>query len=239
MPQTDAPAISSEMLSAAEYYDRLAPLYDQATSGRWTPNIVLGPYLQSIARKDLAALDVGCGTGQTLGLLLESGSFKSIVGIDISRKMLDACSRKYPNAQLHWGDFEHVASNIPSQSFDVITCIGAFEFVPDAAAFLRQAVRLLRQGGLLFLTYEPRIQYHELQAANFSEVAPGEAAEGVSIPTDGFVSYRQDPHLIDQLFCQTGLKKTVDVEFVAYQKGLTSIIYHLVIGAITQEATWT
>lgn len=217
------------MLPAAAYYDNLASIYDQATEGKWTPNLILEPFLLEVADTGSKALDIGSGTGQTIALLRKAGITAIITGIDVSQNMLDACGRKHPDAELHLGQLLDVGPQFANAVFDIITCIGTFEFVSDPGAFLAEASRLLSGTGKFFLTYEPIIKFHEIQDAPESEVVPGDAASKAGIASEGFVSYRRDPQLIEDLLLEAGLRKTIDVEFVAYRKSSVPIIYHLIV----------
>lgn len=216
------------MLPAAAYYNNLAPIYDEATKERWTPNAVLEPYLAGLAMAGCKALDIGCGTGQTIAILLKAGVSPSVAGIDISENMLTTCAQKYPTAHLLLGQLIEVEARLAAASFDIITCIGTFEFVADSRAFLAAVARLLKPTGHFFFTYEPIIAFHEIQNARESEVVPGDAASKAGVAAKGFVSYRRDPLLLESELSDAGFRKTVDVEFVAYRKHSVPIIYHLV-----------
>lgn len=222
------------MLPVASYYDHLASIYDQATEGEWSPNLVLEPYLAALANTPSKALDIGCGTGQTITLLKKVCVISRMTGIDVSKNMLDACRRKHANADLHLGQFIDLGPQFAAGAFDIITCIGTFEFVSDPAAFLAEASRLLSPAGRCFLTYEPIIRFHAIQDTHESEVAPGDAASKAGIASERFVSYRRDTQLMDRLLSEAGFRKTVDVEFVAYRKHSLPIIYHLVAAGLRQ-----
>jgi len=90
-----------------------------------------------------AALDVGCGTGQSTVALKPIAH--SIVGIDISRTMLDQATS---DERVQYR--EASAEDIPfsSGSFDLITVSLAFHWL-DRRLFLKEANRLLRDDGWL------------------------------------------------------------------------------------------
>lgn len=115
------------------------------------------PLLHRLQAEGVAAplvLDVATGTGRMPALLLEQDDFQGrVVGLDISRKMLFRAALKLHRqyrAALIW----HTASDLPffDNTFDVVTCIEAWEFFPGAREDLRELVRVLRPGGTLMIT---------------------------------------------------------------------------------------
>lgn len=100
------------------------------------------------------ALDVGCGTGtQTIALHRRLQPGGSVVGVDISEKMLAAARRKAGRERL---EIEFVrgtstALPFPEASFDLVTMIMSIHMLeePDRIAALRSALRVLKPGGRL------------------------------------------------------------------------------------------
>ncbi len=100
-------------------------------------------------------LDVATGTGRLPFVLLEQPTFQGrIVGVDLSRKMLAVAAGKlkaYPNrVSLLHNPAEHLP--FPDNTFDLVTCLEALEFMTHPHAVLREMVRVLRPGGLLVIT---------------------------------------------------------------------------------------
>lgn len=94
----------------------------------------------------LRILDVGCGTGATLGVLAELGN---VVGIDSSREALgfSRCRGRYRLA-LARGE----ALPIRSGSVDVVTALDLLEHIPEDNQAVAEFQRVLRPGGLLLVT---------------------------------------------------------------------------------------
>jgi len=94
----------------------------------------------------LRLLDVGCGTGATLGRLQ---AFGLVVGLDRSPEALRYCRRRD-----HQGLVRARVEQLPiaSASVDVIAALDLLEHVPDDAAAAAELARALRPGGLLVLT---------------------------------------------------------------------------------------
>ena len=100
-------------------------------------------------------LDYGCGYGRSLVELGTLG-FANTMGVDFSREMIARGRRESPGADLRV--VSHVKVDEPDASFDaamllaVLTCIVEDE---AQAAVLREVRRLLRPGGLLFISDMP------------------------------------------------------------------------------------
>jgi ubiquinone/menaquinone biosynthesis C-methylase UbiE len=77
-----------------------------------------------------------------------------IVGIDISRKMLNQAVPKIAPYYNRVTLVNHPSTPLPfaSETFHVVTCIEALEYMPDPQAALREMVRVLHSGGWLVIT---------------------------------------------------------------------------------------
>lgn len=116
------------------------------------------PMMQRIAPEtDPFVLDVATGTGRLPLALLNHTEFSGyVLGIDASFKMLQQAQAKL--AEVHADDYTTIAQGdglhlpFPNDSFDVVTCMEALEFMPIPEEGLRELVRVLRPGGLLLTT---------------------------------------------------------------------------------------
>lgn len=139
-------------------YDRTAHRYDaiKAYDPEWERFFIAVPLLHQLRHMpNPLVLDVATGTGRVPELLLDEPTFHGrVVGLDASNRMLE----------LGWGKigpFAHramlvqqLAVPLPfsNNQFDAVTCLESLEFLPDDVAALREMVRVLRPGGLLFVT---------------------------------------------------------------------------------------
>lgn len=141
-------------------YDVYATRYDgiKEFDDRADFLLVSEPLLYRIQpHNDPMILDVATGTGRLPLIMVRNANFDGhVVGLDLSRKMLDIAQQKIE--AIHLEDFITLindnAQSMPftDGAFDVVTCLEALEFMPDPAATLREMIRVLRPGGLLLTT---------------------------------------------------------------------------------------
>jgi ubiquinone/menaquinone biosynthesis C-methylase UbiE len=98
-------------------------------------------------------LDVACGTGvAALEAAATVGATGSVVGIDLSGRMVDAARKRADECGATNVTFERMDAErleLPDASFDVVLCALGLMYVPDAARALREMRRALRPGGRL------------------------------------------------------------------------------------------
>jgi SAM-dependent methyltransferase len=133
------------------------------------PNAVL----MTFARDELTrcgggrALDLGCGAGRNAIPL--AGIGWEVVGVDLSRPMLDAGAaraRRSPGGDhVHWMLASMDALPLPDRGFDLVVAHGIWNLARSAAAFRRalaEAARVAKAGAGLFVftfsrnTFPPR-----------------------------------------------------------------------------------
>lgn len=95
-------------------------------------------------------LDIGCGTGPLEVALLHRHPGVNILGIDLSREMLERAQQKlknHPKVRLIEGDF--VTTELGEQNFDVAFCLSNLHYFPKPQAIFEKTERLLKNGGTL------------------------------------------------------------------------------------------
>ena len=128
-------------------YDQIARTYDR----RYKRNSYAGveQALRGFVgnRSGLQILEVGCGTGHWLGVLQASDFHPT--GLDFSAGMLAQAKTRLPEIPLVRG----TAERLPWQAgtYDRVFCINAFHHFGDKAAFLAEARRSLRPGGMILI----------------------------------------------------------------------------------------
>jgi SAM-dependent methyltransferase len=124
-------------------YDSIAATYDR----RYLDNDYSGVEraLMAFVGPKLTgrALEVGCGTGHWLRLLVESGL--RVAGVDASGNMLSYARARTRGAGLAHGRAEHLPWR--SQTFERVFCINAFHHFEDKVGVLTEARRVLVPGG--------------------------------------------------------------------------------------------
>jgi 2-polyprenyl-3-methyl-5-hydroxy-6-metoxy-1,4-benzoquinol methylase len=103
--------------------------------------------LQSMQLDSPDILEIGCSTGWFCERLEGAGS---VHGVDISPKAVDAARERVPSGEFVCGDFCKVG--YAPRSFDVVVCLETLFYVEDPARFIAEISRVLRPGGVLFLT---------------------------------------------------------------------------------------
>jgi len=130
-----------------------------------------------------AVLDVPCGTGPYVGMVLDAG--RVVVGADQSAGMLEQARAKYPDVRFEKIGLQELAFD---GEFDAAMCSDAMENVPpeDWPLVLANLRRAVRPGGHVYLTVEEIDQqvidaaFEELTAADlpavYGEVVSGDTA---------------------------------------------------------------
>ncbi len=139
-------------------FDSLADHYDEAGFWNWyfikSADVALGlskRFFQPLQK--INVLDVGCGTGTLITKLGTSFPSATLVGLDISQKMLNIAERKTPevgraNTKFILADIESVELD---NQFDLIFCLNSFHHYQDPSGVLFKMNRLTKKGGLVML----------------------------------------------------------------------------------------
>jgi SAM-dependent methyltransferase len=139
----------SDLAETREFYDRFFDhlLYDR---------LRLNPRHTTIARlarrfvpRGAAVLDLGCGIGITSELLARRAG--SVVGVDLSPKLIEYARATVPGAEFHVGD---LATFDGGRTFDVVCLFDVFEHVPSSGRpdVWRNVDRHLGPDGVVLMT---------------------------------------------------------------------------------------
>jgi SAM-dependent methyltransferase len=124
------------------YEDVWAELPDDPDPWAWERRRAL---LLEEAAAGERVLDLGCGAGRFVAALRDAGA--DPVGVDLAEAALERARRNVPG-----GEFRATTDEIPDSSVDLIWCSEVLEHVPDTAALLSEARRVLKTGGRLLVT---------------------------------------------------------------------------------------
>ena len=92
-------------------------------------------------------LDAGCGTGVFSLDLLSRGA--RLTGIDLSRPMLARAKRRAAGLLFQAAAGDILRLPFPAGAFQKTVSITALEFIPDAAAAVRELFRVTQRGGII------------------------------------------------------------------------------------------
>lgn len=136
-------------------FSKRAASYDEGFEGKLSKRFykLLQNEVQLCA--GMRVLDVGCGTGALLKGLCGKGNIDAY-GIDVDANMLSVAVRECPACSFRQAPGEKIP--FADQSFDVLTACMAYHHFPDKEGFAREAARVLRPGGVLYIA-DPRFPF--------------------------------------------------------------------------------
>lgn len=123
----------------------------------------------SHARKEIATLlplqcgrvlEIGCGSGATLGWLRQDRRTSHTVGVEIAEAAAKDAEANVD--EVYCLDFERVELPTPSADFDVILCLDVLEHMVNPwSAVDRLVSRYLKQGGVLIVSL-PNVRHYSV-----------------------------------------------------------------------------
>lgn len=137
--------------NAREQYNQMAAMYDRVWSRYISRSL---SFLKDWAQLDplYIVLDVACGTGTFERLVVLEQPTQSIIGVDLSEKMLEIAEEKcrdYPNVS-----FQNASVTVlpfVDRSFDVVVSASAFHYFENPTAALIEMRRVLKPEGELVI----------------------------------------------------------------------------------------
>lgn len=138
-------------------YDVYADRYDRIK--RYQPHLehqhLAQPIMDEIAPlSNPFMLDVATGTGRLPLAMLRHPAFTGrIIATDLSARMLRRAAGKLSgSARVACALAAADCQPFPDNTFDIVTCLEALEFMPRREPVIAELMRVLRPGGLLLLT---------------------------------------------------------------------------------------
>ena len=136
-------------------FDNMAELYDQhmVRSLKYQlPKQVADRLLAAHPDKKINVLDLGCGTG-LLGVCL--GRLDgALVGVDISRGMIEQAARHNVYDRFHHTNLLDALEDTPASLYQVIAALDVFIYTGDLQEAIPNALRILVPGGQLVFSCE-------------------------------------------------------------------------------------
>ncbi|MEK9185941.1 MAG: class I SAM-dependent methyltransferase, partial [Patescibacteria group bacterium] len=133
--------------SLRKYFDLLAPKRDLWRRRNFYYHKTLTNLCQFLIPNNSNVLEIGCGTGE----LLKSVNPIHGKGVDISPRMIEIASKKYPDISWLVSNTED-ASNL-EESFDYILMSDLVGYLEDIETSFREIRRLCRSNTRLIITY--------------------------------------------------------------------------------------
>lgn len=103
--------------------------------------------------------DMGCGTGNLTAHFLNAGC--TVTSGDLSPSFLEIIKTNYGKTErvdtllLNGSDLSSIMSN----TYDIVGCYSVLHHVPDYLAIVREMIRVLKPGGVLYIDHEASPDY--------------------------------------------------------------------------------
>jgi len=208
------PDATDEMVDhLVDFFDKVAIEYDTWAGGL---HARVAARLVDIAapKKGHHVLDVGTGTGLVAQLIAPAVRPGTVLGIDLSERMLSvARARRIPNAQFVGMAAEHLVFR-PS-TFNLVTMGESLAYFADPAAALEEAHRVLKPKGRLALSCHRRSLSTAAQNLFFQGLAPLARRHYLSLPRYSSDRARMgEPTVLPQLLGESGFQVVTMTELV-------------------------
>ncbi len=196
-----------------DFFDQVAMDYD-SWAGGLHPRVAARLVELAAPKKGHHVLDVGTGTGLVAHLVAAVVRPGSVIGIDLSERMLSvARSRRLPNAQFVGMAAERLVFR-PS-TFNLVTMGESLAYFADPAAALEEAHRVLRPKGRLALSCHRRSLSTAAQNLFFQGLAPLARRHYLSLPRYSSDRARfGEPSVLPLLLADAGFEVTTMTELV-------------------------
>ena len=146
-------------MSRKTYFNEVAETWDKR---HCSPQLAsfLGKLVSQFGLKSgQNVLDVGTGTGVLIPHLIQAiGPSGSVTAIDYAEKMVRICRSKYSHIKNVTIQLQNVEElDIPTESFDAITCFGLFPHLENKPKALSNMYLVLKPGGKLIIGHALKI----------------------------------------------------------------------------------
>jgi ubiquinone/menaquinone biosynthesis C-methylase UbiE len=143
-------SLSDVPSKSASYYDRNTLSYSESNPN---PAEFIDEFLEYLRKgKEKVVLDLGSGPGVNAGYMHSKGF--QVVGIDLSEKMVEYSSRRYPEVEFRLGDMAKLP--FPRNSFDgIVASYSLIHLTKDAIpAVMAKLSEVLKDGGIMYLSIQ-------------------------------------------------------------------------------------
>lgn len=140
-------------------------------------------------------LDLGCGTGFMINLAKDL--YPEIHGVDVTQAMLDKVDTSSGNITLH----NIIAEKLPFEpnSFDLVTAYSFIHHLEDYKLVLKEAYRVLKPEGILYIDLEPNklfwekmVELDKLKNKDYSDIIKREIQSVLYVAEDVETNFELD-----------------------------------------------
>lgn len=193
-------ASASASFTGPQYYDRLGPLFMDSFAADLAQRLPERPPGE--------VLEIACGTGLVTGRLRERlSSSLRLVATDLSKTMLDYARAKLDGRKgIEWREADALKLPFEDEKFGAVVCGFGMMFAPDRQAALKEARRVLVEGGILLFNVWDRIEENPhalVNAAVVEAMFPGDPEMRFRMPYDMY-----DPGLLRRLLAGARFRET-------------------------------
>ena len=164
--------------SLRKYFDLLAPKRDLWRRRNFYYHKTLTNLCQFLIPNNSNVLEIGCGTGE----LLKSVNPIHGKGVDISPRMIEIASKKYPDISWLVSNTED-ASNL-EESFDYILMSDLVGYLEDIETSFREIRKVCRSNTRLIITYSNYLWEPLLKLAEFLHLKADQPIQNWISPQD-------------------------------------------------------
>jgi ubiquinone/menaquinone biosynthesis C-methylase UbiE len=133
-----------------KYFDKQSTNFFDTFDGKFCSLMYEGVMQKIRTQPFNSILDVGCGTGAILSLVISEYKGIKACGIDLSEKMIEKSAELLgQSVQLIVGD----SDNLPwaDNSFDLVLCNSSFHHFPEPLKVLKEIRRVLKSNGKIII----------------------------------------------------------------------------------------
>src|SRR5437899_10274084 len=208
------PDSSDEMIDhLVDFFDQVAPLYDGWANGQHAR--VAARLIELVKpKKGQHALDVGTGTGLVAHLVAAKVSPGSVIGIDLSDRML-SIARSKPSKNTKFLGMAAERLVFRPETFDLVTMGETLAYLADPGDALSEAHRVLKPGGRLAVSSQRRSLSTRAQDLFFQGLVPLARRHYLSLPRYSSERARfGEPDVLPRLLSAAGFEMTEMTEMV-------------------------
>ena len=207
------PDASHEMIDhLVDFFDEIAPIYD-AWAGGQHGRVAARLVELAAPKQGEYVLDVGTGTGVVAHLVASAVSPGTVIGVDLSERMLSIARSKGTRVKFLGMAAEHLV--LKPETFDLITMGDALTYFADPNEALAEAARVLRVGGRLALSCQRRSLSTRAQDLFFQGLVPLARRHYLSLPRYSSERARfGEPDVLPQILVAAGFEVVKLTEMV-------------------------